>query len=575
MSGAAKALAGIAEGDVFDVAVLGAGAAGFSAAINAALSGAKVILIESTEFVGGSSAYSAGTTWIPNTLHAKALNADDSFEKASGFLDRAVGNRSEKAVRDQFLAKGPEAIERLEAQTEVNFRARPFHPDYLYELEGSTSFGRALEPLPFDARVLGDDFDIVRRPIPELTILGGLMIDRDDIKHLLGMTKSVPSFWHAFKLVARYGYDRLRYSRGTRFLMGNALIARMLKTARDLKVEILTQADVTNIAAVDGRVSGITVTQNGVTRNIAVRGGVVLTSGGFSRHPEKRLEHIPTPSPVCPGAPGHLGKLHDIVFGLGAHYGQDNYRNVFMAPVSYRTRKDGTTAVYPHFFMDRTKPGMITVNKHGKRFVNETTSYHLFCDAMYNANEDGSAVPAYLITDTKALTKYGIGIVHPGGKGLQSYLDEGYLVRGDTLEQLAANLGIDAVGLKDSVRRNNDYAKTGVDLDFARGTTVYERANGDADHGPNPTLGELSEGPFYAVRLYPGDIGSSMGLVTDVNAQVVGADDAPIAGLYAAGNDMNSVMGGTYPGPGITLGPAITFGYVAGTHAAERAKGVH
>ncbi|MCB1383215.1 MAG: FAD-binding protein, partial [Notoacmeibacter sp.] len=189
------------------------------------------------------------------------------------------------------------------------------------------------------------------------------------------------------------------------------------------------------------------------------------------------------------------------------------------------------------------------------------------------ANKDGSHIPAYLIADAAALTKYGLGMVRPGGKGLKPFLDDGYLVSGETLAELAAKLGIDAAGLTDSVARMNRFAQSGVDEDFHRGETVYERVNGDATHGPNPTLGALSQGPFFAVRLEPGDIGSATGLEGDTDARVLGTAGKPIEGLYACGNDLQSIMGGVYPGPGITVGPGIVFGYIAARHAAGRARG--
>jgi len=572
MTSAAKKLTDIAEGAAYDVAVLGAGAAGMAAAVFAALEGRRVILIERTEYVGGTSAYSAATTWIPNTQHAAFVGAEDSFEKASTFLDKAVGNRSPKALRDTFLAKGPEAIRELEARTDVRMRARPFHPDYLYELEGATACGRALEPLPFDGRLLGEDLSLVRPPIPEFTILGGLMVDRDDIAHLLRMTKSLKSAIYSAKLIGSYYLQKLRYPRGTRLVMGNALIGRLLLTARKLGVDILVNADVTEIAGKDGAVTGLTVAQAGTMRHLKARGGVILASGGFARHQQRRQEFLPKPVPeYSPAAPGHTGKLHDIVLKLGAHYGESADQNCFWAPVSVRKRADGTMAVFPHFVLDRSKPGIIAVDKNGRRFVNESTSYHLFVRAMYAANENGSTIPCYLVTDSVALTKYGIGMVRPGGRGLESYLKDGYLTRAQTLDELATKLGIDAGGLAASVAAMNEYAETGIDRDFGRGTTVYERANGDPRHGPNPTLGKVATAPFYAIRLYPGDIGAAKGLATDENARIVRTDGSPIDGLYAVGNDMQSIMGGVYPGPGITIGPGITFGYIAGKHAAVRA----
>ncbi len=240
--------------------------------------------------------------------------------------------------------------------------------------------------------------------------------------------------------------------------------------------------------------------------------------------------------------------------------------------MSLRQRADGSSAAFPHFVMDRAKPGMLTVNQAGERFVNESTSYHLFGLAMQRAHMGTPSVPAYMIADAEALRRYGMGMVRPGGKGLAPFLADGYLVQADTLDELAQKLGIDADGLKASVARINSYADTGVDPDFQRGTTAYQQNIGDTTRGnKNPNLGRLAQAPYYAIRLYPGDIGASTGLVTDTDACVLGEGERPIPGLYAVGNDMQSVMGGIYTAPGITIGPGLVFGYLAAKHAGERA----
>lgn len=571
MTPATGSLSEIPDGAAFDVAVLGAGAGGMAAAVFAALEGQRVLLVERTEYLGGTSALSAATTWVPGTRLAADVGSEDTRENVSGFLDRAVGNRAPKALREAFLDAGPEAIHTLLDRTEVRFRARPFHPDYLYEIEGSTSCGRALEPEPFDARALGPDLALIRPPIPEFTILGGMAIDRDDIRHLLRMKSSAASLAYSARLIATYGLARLRHPRDPRLLMGNALIGRLLAAARRLGVTVLTRAKVTDLQVADGAVTGLSVEQNGTTRRISATRGVVLASGGFTRHPARRREMLPDPAPEwSPSAPGHTGELHDIVLGLGAHYGSGQAQNAFWAPISVRRRKDGSMAAFPHFVLDRSKPGTVCVGRDGRRFVNETRSYHEFVSAMYATNRDGLTIPAFLIADAPTLRKYGLGMVRPGGGNLKPFLDDGYLVKADTLAGLAVELGIDAAGLAETVARMNAFAETGVDTDFHRGETVYERANGDAEAGTrNPTLGPIGSAPYYAVRLWPGDIGSAMGLVTDTDARVLREDGSPIPGLYAVGNDAQSIMGGVYPGPGITIGPAITFGYIAARHASR------
>lgn len=556
----------------WDVVVLGGGAAGMAAAVFAALDGARTLLIERSEYLGGTSALSAGTVWIPNTRHAGAGGNQDSPERAAAFLDAAVGNRAPRAMREAFLAAGPEAVKRLENATVVQLRARPFHPDYLYELEGSISGGRALEARPFDGGVLGRALKLLRPPIPEFTVLDGMMVDRDDIGHLLNMTRSLRSLAHSVKLVGGYALDRLRFGRGARLVMGNALTGRLLKAALDAGVTVLTEAEVIDIAG-DGRKRTVTVRRGGRQEVVTVTGGVILASGGFARHPQRRGDFLPDPLPeYSPAAPGNTGALHDIALRLGARYGEGAEQPVFWAPVSRRKRPDGSMAVFPHFVLDRSKPGIVSVGRDGRRFVNESLSYHQFVAAMYAANEGGSTIPAFEITDAEGVRKYGLGMVRPGGRGLSPFLADGYLTMSDTVTGLAGVLGIDAAGLADTVERMNRFAESGEDEDFRRGTTVYQQANGDPTHGPNPTLGPIRTPPFYAIRLWPGDIGSAVGLVTDTDARVLNGDGEPIGGLYACGNDMHSVMGGIYPAPGINLGPAIAFAYLAARHAAARRK---
>ncbi|KXU87285.1 FAD-binding dehydrogenase [Caballeronia megalochromosomata] len=569
-----ETLDNLGPNETFDVVVIGAGGAGMSAALVAAIDGARVLLVERTEYVGGTTAFSAGTTWIPASAHAAGVNREDTSANAEGFLNRAVGERSSAAMRRAFLDAGPKAVAHIEANSDVKYRARPFHPDYLSEVEGSTLRGRALEPLPFDGRKLGRAFSLIRPPIPEFTVLGGMMVDRDDVGHLLNMTKSFASFGHAVKLLARHARDRMSAPRGTRLVMGNALIGRLLHSLLQRGVTVLTGTKVDALHSGPNGIEAVTLSHVNELRRVNVKGGVILASGGFNRHPTRRAAMLPGADPAwCPGAPGHTGSAQDLALAAGARFGEGALSNAFWAPVSVRKRADGTTAVFPHFIMDRGKPGMITVDKTGRRFLNENTSYHLFGIAMQKANETTPSVPAYLVTDSEGLRKYGLGMVRPGGKGLAPFLADGYLVEGRTLDELATKLGIDKTGLADSVARINRYAQTGVDADFQRGTTDYQNANGDANWtGPNKCLGPIGQAPFYAVRLYPGDIGAATGLVTDTDARLLDREDRPIGGLYACGNDMQSVMGGVYPGPGITLGPGLAFGYLAARHATARAQ---
>jgi len=567
----------VADRTTYDVVVVGSGAGGMAAAVFAAIAGRKVLVVERTEYVGGTSALSAATTWAPNTHHAKSVPGDDSFEKAKRFLDGAVGNHSSAALREAFLMSAPEAIATLESRTDVQFRPYATHPDYEQQHEGATMRGRALEPVPFDGRQLGEGLNYLRPPHPEFTVFGGMMIDRTDINHMLGIRKSAKSFAHAVKILGHYGLDRLVGRRGSRLVMGNALIGRMLLTLQKQGVTILTRTSPKAFLSDDGGVSGLVLESDGVRRSVLATSGVVLAAGGFGRGP-RRAGMLPQPTPqYSPAAPGHTGEMQELALGLGARFGESNADNAFWAPVSVRKRKDGTRAVFPHFVMDRSKPGTVCVNQAGERFTNESSSYHLFGRAMFEANKTSPCIPCYLVTDAEGLRKYGLGMVRLTDRDYAPFIADGYLVEGRTIADLEKKLEIPGGALERTVADMNEFARTGVDLQFGRGTTDYHRVNGDATAaaGPNPTLGWIKTGPFYAVRLYPGDIGAATGLVIDEWARVTKADNMPIGRLYACGNEANSIMGGVYPGPGITIGPAIVFAYRAIQNALGLAEKSH
>ncbi len=571
-------LSQLQDHDTVDVVVIGSGGAGFSAALNAAIDGARVLLVEHMAHVGGTTALSAATTWVPGTKRGLAVNPDDTPERVATFLNLAVGERSDAKLRQAFIDNGPHAIAKLEAHSALQFQVRMLHPDYLSELEGSVLRGRAIEPQPFDGKLLGPNLPLVRNPIPEFTVLGGMMVDRDDIFHLLRLTETWKSFSYSVRIIVRHYLDKLLHPRSTRLVMGNAMIARMLYSYIQRKGLLVTHTEVTQLLQDGNTIQGVVLQQtlsdgSVVKRTVRSKGGVVMASGGFNRHATRRAQLLPgAQEDWCPAGPGHTGKAQDLTLQAGGQLGSGGLSHAFWAPVSTRRRADGTTAIFPHFVMDRGKPGMITVDSQGQRYLNESTSYHLFGIAMQAHHATTPSVPSWLVCDAAALKRYGIGMIRPGGKGLAPFLADGYLKQGRTLADLAQQLKVPADQLQTTVARFNTFADNGVDEDFQRGTTDYQRANGDATWpGPNPCLGALREGPFYAIALYPGDIGAATGLVTDSDARVLNAQGQAIDGLYAAGNDMHSIMGGIYPAPGITIGPGVTFGYLAAKHAVTRA----
>jgi succinate dehydrogenase/fumarate reductase flavoprotein subunit len=554
----------------WDLIVVGAGCAGMATALFAAIEGLSVLVLERTRWVGGTSALAAGAVWIPNTHLGKG--SGDTPEKAEGYLAEACKAGS-PALRKRFLALGPEALQCLDAHTDVQMRAFSHHPDYLSELEGASSSGRVLECLPFDGRQLGDALSLVRPPIPEFTVLGGMMVDRIDIGHLMNMRHSVASFLHASRLLLQHSRDRLRGRRSTRMVMGNALIGRLLLSLRKRGVSIRTGISAERLLMERARVTGIQVRETEHSTTLHARLGVVLAGGGFNDHPLFREQLIPAEAMHSPRALSSPGLLLQQALEMGARMEPAADSAAFWAPVSRRQRADGSRAVFPHFVLDRAKPGTVVINSRGRRFLNESCSYHLFGERMLKATPSGDRpdAVAYLIADRRALLRYGLGMVRPGGHRVDAFVREGYLTRASSLVELAARLGVDAAALQATVARMNHFARSGIDEDFQRGTTAYQRNLGDPLVQPNPTLGPIEQAPFYAVRLFPGDIGSIVGLATDEHARVL-RGDAPIEGLFAVGNDMQSIMGGAYPGPGINLGPAIVFAFAAAQAAARQRR---
>jgi succinate dehydrogenase/fumarate reductase flavoprotein subunit len=544
----------------YDLIILGAGAAGMSAAVTGASLGLSVLVAEASTQVGGTTAISAGSLWVPNS--ALDVWREEEPDAARTYLEAAVGNRSAEPLRRAFLDRGPEMIAYLSALGAIDLVAYPYHPDYLADAPGAVTRGRALGTRPFDGRRLGPDLSLLRAPPPEFTILGGMMVDRGDITHLLNVHRSLSSFLHAARLVLRHGRDRVAGPRGTRLVMGNALAGRLLWSMRRLGVTVRTGARADEILKLDGKAWGVSL--GGAS--IRARLGVVVATGGFSHHPQLRDRLFPRPTAAHSAVPASTaGGGIDLVLRAGGRLSQGHANAAFWAPASLRRRADGSLAVFPHFVLDRAKPGIIAIDGGGRRFVNESTSYQLFAEAMQRPG----VMPCHLVCNGAFIRKYGLGMIRPLTRDLRPHLADGYVAEGATLSELAARIGVDAAALADSAARNDRYARDGVDPDFGRGRNAYNRNLGDPAHGPNPSLGPIGEGPYYALSLHPADIGTSIGVETDAHARVLDAAGMPIPGLYAAGNDMSSIMGGVYPGPGITIGPAMTFGYVAARHAAR------
>ncbi|MEK9720224.1 MAG: FAD-binding protein, partial [Quisquiliibacterium sp.] len=418
----------------------------------------------------------------------------------------------------------------------------------------------------------GKAFDRLGWPLPELMLFGGMMITRGEAATLLKVFRSPSALMLAARLLLRYLGDRLGWRRGTRLVLGNALAGRLLRNLLDRQVPVWFGAKTVALHTDDGVVTGLTVQTEGREIKVRASRGVVMAGGGFPASAALREHHLPQPTARhTPAYEGCDGTSLQLALQAGAALGKPGLDNALWFPSSIATREDGSTAVYPHIVLDRAKPGLVAVDSSGQRFVNEAVSYHEFCRAMYRANAHTPCIPAWLVCDSAFLWKYGLGMIRPMTPLLGRYLRGGYLKRAGSIASLARKIGVDPVGLAHTVAVNNQNASTGVDPQFGRGGNPYDRGNGDPEHGPNPCLGPIARGPFYAVAVVPTPLGTSLGLQTDASARVLNASGQVIRGLYACGNDMHSAMGGEYPGAGAQIGQAMAFGYLAALDAAGTA----
>jgi succinate dehydrogenase/fumarate reductase flavoprotein subunit len=558
-----------------DVLVLGSGAGGLATATVAAMHGASALVLEKCDTFGGGAATSGGVVWVPANSDLPGKGIEDSLESAAHYLRRVLGNRPRWELVQTYLDNAPKMEAFFNTRTEVKLVARMAGPDYHSEEEGALPAGRMMDPAPFDGRSLGKWFDRLRPPIPTFLLFGGMMVGKYDIDALARGFRSFASARHGAKLVARFAWDKLRrYKRGTRLALGNALAGRLLKSALDAGVELWDSVTVKALVMDGDRVVGLAIERRGKQFTLRARQGLVLATGGFPANTAMMGKNVPYPDQHQSMAPdSNVGDGIAIGIAAGGHLDDINLDNAFWTPVSVMTRPDGSILKCPHLIIDRSKPGVIAVNQQGRRFVNEGASYHDFVAAMHREHAHTPSIPAWLVCDARFLAAYGLGLAKPWPFPHGALLKAGYLVKAPSLAALAHKIGVPADALEAEAAAHTRFAATGVDTDFGKGSTGYNRYLGDPDHQPSPCLGPIGTPPFYAVKIVPGDIGTSLGLRTDEQARVLDAQDQPIPGLYACGNDMNSVMAGTYPSGGITLGPAMTFGYLIGRSLGAAARG--
>jgi succinate dehydrogenase/fumarate reductase flavoprotein subunit len=556
-----------------DLLVIGSGAGGLSAAVVAAHLGLKVIVIEKDPQYGGTTAWSGGWMWIPRSPLAVEAGLAETIEQPLSYLRHELGAKFDEARARVFLDSGPRMVEFFRSQTALQFIDGNGVPDFHGRTPDAATGGRSICAAPFDGRRLGEHIKTLKPPLLETTLWGMGIASGTELRHFLSAMRKPSSFWHVTKLVLRHWRDLLLYRRSMRLVNGNALVAALAASAFEAGVEIRVNSPAQRLLVVEGRVTGADVGTPGGDIEVHATRGVVLACGGFAHdvtRKKKLLPHAPTGhehwSAASRGNTGDGLRLGEYAGGIVA---TDLMHAAALAPVSLVPRLDGSLAHFPHL-IERAKPGLIAVTAAGRRFTNEADSYYDFMKCLIEATPTGQPVQGWLVCDHAFIRHYGLGAVKPAPISLGGMLRNGYLKRSSTLAELALACGIDAAGLQATVQRYNQQAVQGTDSDFAKGETAYNRIQGDAAAGqPNPCMAPLERGPFYAVKVLPGSLGTFAGLRVNASAQVLDSAGQPIAGLYAGGNDMNSMMGGHYPSGGITLGPAMTFGFIAAYHAAS------
>ena len=555
-----------------DMVVVGSGASGMATAITAKSLGLNVIVIEKSNNYGGTTARSGGWLWVPCTQMAKNYGHQDSPEAVKAYLKHEGGDAYNEERVDAFVNHCEAAVDFFTQNTAVQFDMPLTFPDYHAEAPGAMQGGRSMVTRPFDARELGDRLALLEPPLPELTVFGMMIGSGADLRHFMKATRSLESAIYTVKRFSTHFAECMKYGRGMLLTNGNALAGRLAKTALDLDIPVLTSTAAKELLISQDKVIGVKALTNGKEIELHAKKGVVLAAGGFPHNVElrKRLYgHVKTGHDHwSPTTETNTGDSIQMVQSLDVEVDTCLPHAAAWAPVSLVKRKDGKTGVMPHF-IDRAKPGVIAVNKRGQRFVNEANSYHDFVQGMIKgANIDGQ-VTSWLICDHKTLRMYGLGSVPPQPLPIGKHLKSGYLKKGRTISELAKNCGIAVEGLVETVQQFNAKAALGQDPAFGKGSKAYNRYQGDALQMPNPCVKPIENGPFYAIQLHPGDIGTYAGLPVDRHSRVLDRRGQIVDGLYSVGNDATSIMGGNYPGAGITLGPALVFGYQTGLFIAK------
>ena len=550
----------------FDAVVAGSGGSGMTAALAAADAGCKTLLVESSDLLGGSTSLSGGGMWIPANPFMERAGLADSIENANRYLDAIVPDKTGPANdtrRMAYLNAGPAMVRWLESLG-FPFFVSAGYSDYYPEKPGGTLSGRCLEAGITCEKDIPQRYRKLIRRNPAMA----MPLHANEGAKMSRAAFAADGMAAAMKMV----FGRLLpgiLTGNPRMGMGAAIIGQLLCLLDKSGAEVWLSSPIKQLLFEDGKVVGCIVTKDGEDVEVFSKGGVMLACGGFEHNQEMReqFQQMPVNAAWSVGAPSNIGT--GIRLGMDAGAAVSQMEKAWWMPTLIL---DDTPGADPWVSIyERSMPHGMVVGKDGKRFCNEAGSYLDFGYAYYAHNRDVECIPAWLIFDMANRKRYMLGM-NPGGSKLNKLVAKGLLFRDDTLADLAAQIGVDPAGLAESARKMGEYAKTGKDPEFGRGDSAYDHLYADPANKPNPNLGSIEQPPFFAIKIFPGDLGTMGGLLTDEDARVLREDGSVIEGLYAAGNNAASVFGGTYPGPGSTVGPGMVFGMLGGRHMAARAK---
>jgi 3-oxosteroid 1-dehydrogenase len=548
----------------FDLVIAGSGAAGMTAALTAALQGLSAVVIEKTEYFGGSTARSGGGVWIPGNSVLRRAGITDTAEQAEAYLAHVAGDSVPESLRSAFLRHGPAMLDLVRQHTPLEFDWVPNYSDYYPEAPGGRPGGRSVEPRLLNARVLGPDLPQLRPPY--LPAPAGITVTQANYRWMSLGTSHPRAIWTTARVTGRMIVNRVR--KRQLLSMGQALAAGLRAGLAQAGVPVWLNTQVTDLDVEDGRVTGVRMTKDGAPVLVRARRGVLLATGGFERSQEmrERFQRAPIGIDWTVGSPGNTGE--GILLGEAAGGALAFMDDAWWGPSIPLPRG-------PVFCLaERSLPGSIFVNAAGERFMNEASPYVDAVHVMYDRHTpDNPHIPCWMITDQRYRNRYVFTGIPPRRPLPRRWQTAGVVARADTLADLAAKIDVPADSLAKTVEGFNDFARAGKDADFGRGDSAYDRYYGDPNCKPNPNLAPLEQPPFYAIMMVPGDLGTKGGLGTDERARVLRADGSVIDGLYAAGNTSALVMGRSYAGPGATIGPAMTFGYLAALDAAGAPAG--